>query len=194
MKHCFESGSFIFLQSYKLTFMKKDDCFYLGRVAKTHGIKGGVSIKLDVDDPTVYQDLEFMLLDINNTLTPFFIESMSLSGDKAFVKFQDINDVETASGLMGVEVYLPLEFLPILTGTQFYFHEVIGYELIDTKKGSLGPIKSILEYSTSAIIQAFVGDKEVLIPIADEVIKEVDREGRKMVVEAPEGLIDMYLE
>lgn len=174
--------------------MKKDDCFYLGRVAKTHGIKGGVSVKLDVDDPTVYQDIEYMLLEVNNTLIPYFIESMSLSGDKAFVKFQDINSVEMASGLMGEEVYLPLEFLPVLTGNQFYFHEVIGYELIDTNKGSLGPIKCILEYSTSAIIQVFVGDKEVLIPIADEVIKDVDRDGRKMLVEAPEGLIDMYLE
>ena len=50
--------------------MTKDDCFYIGRVAKTHGIKGEVTIKLDVDDPSAYLDMKYFLLEINKVLTP----------------------------------------------------------------------------------------------------------------------------
>lgn len=173
--------------------MTKDDCFYIGRVAKTHGIKGEVTIKLDVDDPSAYLDMKYFLLEINKVLTPFFVERLTLSGDKFFVGIQDVNTVEAASALTGKSVFLPLELLPKLTGKQFYYHEVKGFIVVDEQKGELGPIKEILEYPTQAIIQVFKDGKEILIPILDQVIVKVDRKGKKLHVKAPEGLIDMYL-
>ena len=173
--------------------MTKDDCFYIGRVAKTHGIKGEVTIKLDVDDPSAYLDMKYFLLEINKVLTPFFVERLILSGDKFFVGIQDVNTVEAASVLTGKSVFLPLEMLPKLTGKQFYYHEVKGFTVVDENKGELGPIKEILEYPTQAIIQVFKDGKEILIPILDQVIVKVDRKGKKLHVKAPEGLIDMYL-
>lgn len=173
--------------------MTKDDCFYLGRVAKTHGIKGEVTIKLDVDDPGAYLDLKYILLEINKVLTPFFIEKLTPSGDKFFVSIQDIGTVEAASALTGKSVYLPLELLPKLSGKQFYYHEVNGFTVVDAEKGELGPIQEILEYPTQAIIQVMRDGKEILIPILDQVIQKVDRKAKKLYVKAPEGLIDMYL-
>jgi 16S rRNA processing protein RimM len=173
--------------------MTKDDCFYIGRVAKTHGIKGEVTIKLDVDDPSAYLDMKYFLLEINKVLTPFFVERLTMSGDKFFVGIQDVNTVEAASALTGKSVFLPLEMLPKLTGKQFYYHEVKGFTVVDENKGELGPIKEILEYPTQAIIQVFKDGKEILIPILDQVIVKVDRKGKKLHVKAPEGLIDMYL-
>lgn len=173
--------------------MNKEDCFYLGCVAKTHGIKGEVTIKLDVDDPSQYRDMKYILLEINKVLTPFFIEKLTMSGDKFFVSIQDIKTVEAASALTGKEVYLPLEMLPKLKGKQFYFHEVKGFTLIDAEKGALGPIADILEYPTQSIIQVFKDNKEILIPILDHVIQKVDRKSKKLYITAPPGLIDMYL-
>ena len=173
--------------------MTKEDCFYLGRVAKTHGIKGEVTIKLDVDDPSAYRDMKYFLLEINKVLTPFFVEKVTCSGDKFFVSIQDIKSVEAASALTGKEAYLPLEMLPKLSGKQFYYHEVKGFLLIDAEKGELGPINDVLEYPTQAIIQVFKDKKEILIPILDQVIQKVDRKARKLYIKAPEGLIDMYL-
>ena len=57
----------------------------MGRVAKTHGIKGEITIKLDVDDPSAYHDMKYFLLEINKVLTPFFVEKIVSSGDKFFV-------------------------------------------------------------------------------------------------------------
>ena len=173
--------------------MTKDDCFYLGRVAKTHGIKGEITIKLDVDDPSAYLDLNYFFLEINKVLTPFFVEKLIHSGDKFFVSIQDVKTVEAASALTGKEVYLPLEMLPKLSGKQFYYHEIKGFTLIDAEKGELGPISEVIEYPTQAIIQVLKDKKEILIPILDQVIQKVDRKGKKLYVKAPEGLIEMYL-
>lgn len=173
--------------------MTKDDCFYLGRIAKTHGIKGEVTIRLDVDDPSAYHDMKYFLLEINKVLTPFFVEKMTCSSDKVFVKVQDINTVEAASALTGKEVFLPLELLPKLSGKQFYYHEVKGFLLIDEIHGELGPINDVIEYPTQAIIQVFKDKKEILIPILDQVIQKVDRKTKKLYIKAPDGLIDMYL-
>ncbi|MBR3699565.1 MAG: 16S rRNA processing protein RimM [Bacteroidales bacterium] len=173
--------------------MTKDDCFYLGRIAKTHGIKGEVTIRLDVDDPSAYHDMKYFLLEINKVLTPFFVEKLTCSGDKVFVKVQDINTVEAASALTGKEVFLPLEMLPKLSGKQFYYHEVKGFLLIDEIHGELGPINDVIEYPTQAIIQVFKDKKEILIPILDQVIQKVDRKTKKLYIKAPDGLIDMYL-
>lgn len=173
--------------------MTKEECFYLGRVAKTHGIKGEVTLRLDVDDPSAYLNMKYFLLEINKVLTPFFVERIVQSGDKFYVAIQDIKTVEAASALTGKEVYLPLELLPKLTGKQFYYHEVKGFTVVDAEKGELGPINDVLEYPTQAILQVFKGQKEILIPILDHVIQKVDRKAKKLYIAAPEGLIDMYL-
>lgn len=173
--------------------MTKEDCFYLGRVAKTHGIKGEVTIKLDVDDPSAYLNMKYFLLEINKVLTPFFVEKIVSSGDKYFVSIQDVHTVEAASALTGKEVFLPLEMLPKLSGKKFYYHEVKGFTVIDEEKGELGPIAEVIEYPTQAIIQVFKDGKEILLPILEQVIQKVDRKGKKLYVNAPEGLIDMYL-
>ena len=151
--------------------MKKEDCFYLGKVVKTHGLKGEVTLKLEVDDPSAYLDMKHFFLEINKVLTPFFVEKITNSGDKFFIDIQDVKTIEAAQHLVGKTAYLPLEMLPKLSGKQFYFHEIVGFKVVDTEKGELGPISEVLEYPTQAILQIMKGKKEILIPILDQVIQ-----------------------
>ena len=58
--------------------MNKKDCFHLGKIAKLHGFKGEVSLHLDVTNPEDYASLDALFIDINNHLTPFFVESLKL--------------------------------------------------------------------------------------------------------------------
>lgn len=173
--------------------MTKEDCFYLGRIAKTHGIKGEVTLKIEADDPSAYLGMKYFFLEYNKVLTPFFVEHLIMNGDKFFVAIQDVTTQEAAQNLVGKPVWLPLEMLPKLNDKQFYFHEVKDFLIIDAEKGELGPIKEILEYPTQAIIQVIKDGKEILIPILDETIERVDRVNKILYVKAPEGLIDMYL-
>lgn len=173
--------------------MTKEECFYFGKVIKTHGIKGGISVRIDADDPSAYSDIKYFLLEINKKLIPFFITSFSLNRDKVYLTLQDVSTIEQANELTGKEVFLPLEFLPILSGNKFYFHEVPGFLLVDESFGELGKIEAVLEYPNQAIFQVFKNKKEILIPIQDQVIKKVDRKTKTITIKAPEGLIDLYL-
>ncbi len=173
--------------------MQKEDCFYFGKVIKTHGIKGEISIRIDADDPSQYAGIRFILLDLYTGLIPFFIESMKIHQNKAYVAIQDVKTVEKAIELTGFEIYLPLDQLPKLKGNQFYFHEVAGYKVIDQEFGLIGTIDRVLEYPNQSVFQVFHKGKEILIPIQDEVIMKLNRKSRTFEIKAPDGLIDLYL-
>ena len=83
--------------------MKKEDCFYLGRVAKTHGLKGEVTIKLEADDPSAYLEMKHFFLEINKVLTPFFVEKITMSGDKFFIAIQDVKTDHRGGATSGRE-------------------------------------------------------------------------------------------
>ncbi len=173
--------------------MQKEECFYFGKVIKTHGIKGEVSIRIDADQPAAYKKVNMILLDINNKLIPYFISSLKLNVNKANISIVDVNSVEKALELIGREIYLPLEWLPQLEGNQFYFHEVTGFNIVDENHGKVGTIEKVLEYPTQAVFQVFSQGKEVLIPINDEVIVQVNRNTNTIHVKLPDGLLEMYL-
>lgn len=174
--------------------MTKDKCFYVGRIVKTHGLKGEVTLRIDNEQFDDIEELNYFLLDVNDNLIPFFIEDIAYHSNKAFVLFQDLKTLEAASRLVGNSAYLPIELLPEKDGNDFYSHEVVDFLVIDEAKGELGKVREIIEYPTQSLMQIVINEKEVLIPIHDDIIKDVDREGRKIVVKAPDGLIDMYLE
>ena len=173
--------------------MTKEDCFYLGRIVKPFSYKGELVLFFDVDNPEEYLDLEYVYIEINKRLVKYEIESMRPHSNKMVARFKDLMEDE-ATLLVGKDMYLPLEFLPKLEGNKFYFHEVIGFSVEDKTKGKIGTIKEIYDNMTQPIMVLDFDGKEVLIPIIDRVIKEVDREHRLIKIEAPEGLIDIYLE
>jgi len=174
--------------------MNKDDFYYLGKVLKTHGNKGDVLVHLDVDDPERYHKLESVYLDLHGERIPFFITSLELKHNRrAIVRFVDFETLEDAESLAGLEMYLPITTLPVLKGSQFYYHEIKGFQVIDQNHGKIGVIDDILELPHQSLLQIRLGEKEILIPIVDEIIKKVDRGKKLLMIEAPAGLIEIYL-
>lgn len=165
----------------------------MGSVTRTHGYDGKLQLFLDVDDPAAYDGLQMVFVNIHQSPVPYFIESSFLKNNKLTVKFQDVDDEERAQALVGKELYLPLSALPKLSGNKFYFHEVVGFQVWDETFGELGIVAEILDYPGQALMQVFHDGKEVLIPMNDPVIVKVDRAAKKLYINAPEGLIDMYL-
>lgn len=178
--------------------MYLDDCFYLGYTTKTVNKEGEINVKLDVDLPHRYYNLESMFIQLSpadKQLVPFFIERITPQ-QKHFirVKLEGIDTIEKAMEIVGKSVYLPLKLLPELKGNKFYFHEVIGFEVIDEHYGRVGAINRIIEYPAQAVFEIIVGIREVLIPITDEIIKQVNRQKKEIYIVAPEGLIELYLD
>ena len=174
--------------------MRKEDCFYLGKIAKKFSFKGEVLAYLDTDEPELYQNLESVFVEINKTLVPFFIESSSLHKEKFLrVRFEDIQTEAEADEIMGSEIYLPLSMLPKLEGTQFYYHEVIGFDVIDLMRGNIGKILAINDSGAQPLFEIDKNGTEILIPLIDDFIISLDRENKTITLETPEGLVDLYL-
>ncbi|RPD93437.1 16S rRNA processing protein RimM [Aureibaculum marinum] len=175
--------------------MQKKDCFYLGKVVRKHSFRGEVVIKLDTDEPDLYQDMDAVFIEAGNNFIPFFIEkSLLQKGNQLRVKFEGFNTEEDADSILKCDVYLPLTLLPKLTGNKFYYHEVIGFTIEDTNYGNVGSLTAVNDQTAQPLFIIENGDKEILIPMIDDFIKKVDRTNKKIIVETPEGLIDMYLD
>jgi len=174
--------------------MNKADCFHLGYVAKLHGFKGEVSLFLDVTNPSDYTSLDAVFIDINNQLTPFFVTQLKLK-PKGFaaVKFEGVDSENDARVILRKDVYLPASILPELTGTQFYDHEIAGFEVIDTVHGSIGEMEQVIDLAANPLFQIMKGSIEILVPIREGVVKEIDRVNKKITIETPPGLVELYL-
>ncbi len=174
--------------------MRKEDCFYLGKIAKKFSFKGEVLMYLDTDEPELYENMESVFVEFNKNLVPFFIENSSLhKNDFLRVKFEDVDDEVEADSILNCDVYLPISMLPKLEGNKFYFHEVIGFEIEDQRLGIFGKIVSINDTSAQPLFEVINGNVEILVPMIDQFLVKIDRENKKVIMDLPEGLVEMYL-
>jgi 16S rRNA processing protein RimM len=174
--------------------MTKDDCYEVGYIVKTHGLKGEVGVHLDVDNPSDYADLDGLLIEKNGELIPHFIEKIRINVDKAIIKFEGINKIEEAEPLVRKTLYLSLDQLDELSDDQFYYHEIIDFQIVDENLGPLGKIKTIYNQPHQDLIAMDYKEKEVLIPISHEHVLKANHEKKELYVNLPEGLLEIYLD
>ncbi|MFN7774927.1 ribosome maturation factor RimM [Flavobacterium sp.] len=174
--------------------MRKKDCFYLGKIAKKFSFKGEVLLYLDTDQPELYENMESVFVDLGKNLVPFFIETAQLhKGDFLRVKFEDVDTEAEADEILGSEVYLPLSALPPLEGTQFYFHEILGIAVEDQRLGPIGEIVGVNDTTAQPLFEIEWNTRQILVPMIDDFIIEVNRAQKKIILNTPEGLVDLYL-
>ena len=174
--------------------MQKKDCFFVGKIVKKYSFKGELLVKIDTDQPEQFLKMESVFVEKNKNLIPFFIESLSLHKSALLrIKFEEITTETEANALLGTELYLPLDLLPILSGNKFYYHEIVGFKAVDVDFGPLGTITGVNDATAQHLFEIDHNGKEVLIPVNDDIIKNVDRSTRTILLEAPEGLIALYI-
>lgn len=174
--------------------MQKEDCFFVGKVVKKYSFKGELLIKLDTDDPELFLEMESVFVEQHKTLIPFFIQRSQLHKSSLLrVQFEDIHDEASANALLGTELFLPLDFLPPLEGNKFYYHEIIGFKVSDTRFGDVGVLVGVNDKTAQHLFVIEKLGKEILIPINDIFIKQVDRENKMLRLDVPKGLIELYL-
>jgi 16S rRNA processing protein RimM len=174
--------------------MKKEQCYHLGKITKPHGLKGEVQIWLDVDLPEAYEELEALFLETKGEMVPYIIEQIQIRGKKSILKLEDFKKIEDTEKIIGLEVYLPLKKLPKLKGNQFYYHDVIGYTVFnETLENEIGKLKAIYESTGQDLFAILKDEKEILIPIVDNFIVSLDHDTQSIIVNVPDGLIELYL-
>lgn len=166
----------------------------MGKIVRKYSFKGELLVKLDTDEPELFTEMESVFVEQRKNLIPFFIEESSLHKSELLrVRFEDVKNEEEADALIGAHLYLPLKFLPKLTGNKFYYHEIIGFTAEDKSFGKIGKITGVNDTTSQALFEIDHDGKQILIPMIDHFIIKLDRENKSILLEVPEGLIEMYL-
>lgn len=173
--------------------MDKSACFRLGQFGRSKGLNGEVRFNLEVDDPSGYEDLDVLFLEEKGALVPYLIERLHL-GDRgaSVLKLAEVETQTDAAALSGRIAFLPLSALPTLGPAQFYYHEVIGFQIVDSVRGTIGPVSSVVEGPAQDLLIVDYQGTEVLIPIVEPLVGAIDRKNKVLHVSLPDGLIEIY--
>ena len=173
--------------------MKKEDCFELGIISRLYSFKGEVILFIDGDEPDKYYELDSLFLEINKQLIPFFITKAQVNKTKELrLRLDGVDTEEQAKKIIKKKVYLPLEVLPELDEEHFYYHEIEGYSLIDSKEGNVGIVSTVIENPGNPLLEADINGNEALIPMNDHTFIKVDRDKKEFHMHIPEGLLEIY--
>ena len=158
--------------------IKKEDVYKIGRIGKPHGVHGEVQMQYS-DDVFDVVDANYLLLNVDGILVPFFMEEYRFRSDEiVLIKFCDIN----------TEAQLAEEGTNELSWAQ-----IVGYSLIDnTTKKDVGTIVAVDETTVNTLfeVNSPEGD-ELLIPASNELITAINSEEKTITINIPEGLLDL---
>lgn len=167
--------------------IRQEEVYKIGRLGKAHGVKGEVSFQFD-DDVFDRTDADYLILDIDGILVPFFMEEYRFRSDAlALVKFCDVDTQERASELTGSNVYFPClgrgrRGMPSLAS-------LIGFDLVEAKDGiRVGTIATIDDSTANLLFELEDGR---LIPASDDLITDINIKERTIKMEIPEGLLEI---
>ncbi len=174
--------------------MKIEDCFRIGTVTKTRGLKGELQVYIDFDQP---DRLEFdaLFLEVNGKLVPYFVESFKMpQKNTAFIYLEDIDHIDKATPLAKRDIYLPNKLKPVKDENEFTLRDLMGFTAVDENEGELGEIIELQDLPQQLIATVVYKNREVLFPLSEGIITGIDVVKEIVYVDLPEGLLDIYLD
>ena len=170
--------------------IKQEEVFRIGRLGKAHGVKGEVSFHFD-DDIFDRVDAEYLILDIDGILVPFYLEEYRFRSDTvALVKFEDVDTQQRASELTGYDVFLP-RALAESESEEVSLTFLVGFTIVDAADGRKVGIVSAVDDTTANLL--FCLEDGTLIPANDDLITHIDTKNRTITMNIPQGLLDINL-
>ena len=167
-----------------------DDLFPIGQLQKPHGINGEISF-LFTTDVFDREDIAYFVLQIDGIFVPFFIDEYRFkTNETALLKFDGVDSELQSRELSGLTVYLPKSLLGKVEDAEIELDYFVGFELIDKQAGRIGEVAEIDQTTENALFVVLKEDnEELLIPVGDDYILQIDHENKKICVELPEGLL-----
>ena len=175
--------------------MNQDDCFLLGKITKPFSFHGELVLWMDVDDSSHYLNVTTLWIPQHNILVPYAVESIRTNRDRFVVKLTDVNSEADAKALAGKDIWLPLTLMAPLPEGKFYFHEIQGWDAIDRISSErVGTIVHVVDQGAYPMLEVdFDNGQSGYIPLPDHVEVTVDRKNKSLILDLPEGLLDVYL-
>ena len=169
--------------------MRIDECFKIGYVSKTHGLKGEVTAVFENDFDL--DEVRSLFLEFGGNLVPYFVERISGRGDKPFLKFETVDTQEQAAITKGCSIYLPKSVRPRSKRGQFYDDEVIGFSVEDETSGPIGNVFEVQGAGVNRLLAITHLGKEILVPINSPFIKSVNKTEKRIKLNLPAGYLEI---
>ena len=168
--------------------IKQEEVYRIGRLGKTHGVKGEVSLQFD-DDIFDRVDADYLVLELDGILVPFFIEEYRFRSDTvALMKFEDVDTQQRANELTGCDVYFPRALAADDEG-EVSLSLLVGFDLVEANGGTtIGRIAAIDDTTANLLFELEDGR---LIPANDDLIRDIDTKRKTIKMEIPEGLLEL---
>ena len=168
--------------------IKQEEVYKIGRLGKSHGVRGEVSFLFD-DDVFDRVDADYLILDIDGILVPFFIEEYRFRSDTtALMKFEGIDSQERARELTGCDVYFPRN-LAASDDDSISWSAIVGFDIIDASTNK--PVGRIASIDDSTLNILFCLEDGHLIPASEDLITQIDQQARTITMHLPAGLLDL---
>lgn len=167
--------------------------FKIGKLAASHGLKGELILAHNLGKKTSLKGLEVLFIEERKeSFLPYFIESAKIkSEEEIFLKLEGVDDKESARKLTPKEVWLLEEDFKKYAAAASAI-SLLGYHIINEGE-DLGEILEVIEQPHQLLCTLMINGREALIPIHDESLEKMDKKNRKLYVNLPEGLLDIYL-
>jgi 16S rRNA processing protein RimM len=159
----------------------------VGRIVGTHGVRGGLRVSLLSDFPAAFRRRKQLL--VGEGLRPFDVVSARVQRESAIVQLSGVDTVEAAVALRGELLHVPADEAARPPRGEHFWHEVVGLQ-VETEDGrGLGTIREILRTGANDVyvVQGTAG--EVLIPAIEDVVRNIDVVGGRVVVRPLPGLL-----
>ena len=171
--------------------IRQEEVYRIEKIGKPHGVKGEVTLRFS-DDVFDRVEAEYLVLDVEGILVPFFMEEYRFRTDEtALVKFSGIETVERASELTGCEVFFPRSLAPT-DEDELTWSQIIGYTIVNIgsegQEHEAGRIAEADETTENVLLTL---DNGQLIPAAYDLIEDIDHDNRRLLMRLPEGLLDL---
>ena len=161
----------------------------LGQIVNVKGLKGEVKVNSFTDDNTKFERIPKVFLKRKESLKEYEIENVGYSKNQVIIKFKNVNTVEEAENLRNSYIVVDREIFGELPEGVYYIADLIGLDVYTESNEYLGKVDDI--FSTGSNDVYVVKDelgKQKLLPGIDEVIKQIDLESGKIIVNLIEGL------
>lgn len=168
----------------------------IGKFRRTHALRGELNAELEVDD-TFLEEYPWVIISMEGIPTPFRVEGIRPKGaTTSLIKLRGIDSEEQAKELVNRDIEVDADMLEEYSGDDadgMYAADFIGYNVLDEAGHTLGVIAGVnLVSEENPLFQVHdVEGKEVLIPVADELIMAYDPEERTITMTIPEGLLEL---
>lgn len=170
------------------------DYINIGKLVSAFGLTGELILKHALGKKTIFKDVEAIFIEqFKGSYLPYFIQSSKAKNtEETFVQLEGVDTRETALKLLQKNIWLQQGDFRKLVAKNSPLG-LLGYTLIDEGK-AIGKIDEVIEQPHHVLLQVNIQNKEVLIPLHDETLINIDHKKNEVHVTLPEGLLDVYLQ